>query len=391
MSSSDAVRSESGAGRMEAGAPRVLSRWGGKSKSALPSSASRPTPATTNTTSAAGVVAAPAPAPPPAASPGGPAIKVNGLSFCYDGFATPVLINVLLDLPPGTRTLLVGANGAGKTTVLRLLAGKHLVDDDMIRVLGKSAFAMNESTGVSYLGNSWTRTVAFAGYNVPYSADIRAGDMMATLQAEFPARRDALMEVLEINPDWRMHLVSDGQRRRVQIMLGLLRPFKVLLLDEVTVDLDVLGRADLLAFLKAETEQRGATIVYATHIFDGLDGWFTHLWHLSEGVTKSLRRYADVHRQWASQEGAGGGGGGSATLGACSMLLRTVDGWLRQERAERRARAAAAKEAAATAAAASAESGEAMAMQGVVPAHVNQPMGKGVALSRHYNYWGSVK
>jgi len=105
------------------------------------------------------------------------AIKVNGLSFCYDGFTTPVLTNVLLNLPPGSRTLLVGANGAGKTTVLRLLAGKHLVDDGMIRVLGKAAFAMNESTGVSYLGNSWTRTVAFAGYNVPYTADIRAGDM----------------------------------------------------------------------------------------------------------------------------------------------------------------------------------------------------------------------
>lgn len=36
--------------------------------------------------------------------------------------------------------------------------------------------------------------------------------------------------------------MSDGQRRRVQICVGLLRPFKVLLLDEITVDLDVLGR-----------------------------------------------------------------------------------------------------------------------------------------------------
>lgn len=52
---------------------------------------------------------------------------------------------------------------------------------------------------------------------------------------------------------------------------------QVLLLDEITVDLDVLARADLLTFLVSECEERGATIVYATHIFDGLDKWATHI------------------------------------------------------------------------------------------------------------------
>ena len=79
-----------------------------------------------------------------------------------------------------------------------------------------------------------------------------------------PARRNKLIEVLDVNPAWRMHTVSDGQRRRVQICLGLLKPFDVLLLDEITVDLDVLGRADLMTFLKQECEQRGATIIYVS-------------------------------------------------------------------------------------------------------------------------------
>jgi ABC-type thiamine transport system ATPase subunit len=52
---------------------------------------------------------------------------------------------------------------------------------------------------------------------------------------------------------------------------------QVLLLDEITVDLDVLARADLMTFLKAECEERGATIIYATHIFDGLESWPTHM------------------------------------------------------------------------------------------------------------------
>lgn len=53
--------------------------------------------------------------------------------------------------------------------------------------------------------------------------------------------------------------MSDGQRRRVQICVGLLRPFKVLLLDEITVDLDVLGRAELMRFIADECETRGAS------------------------------------------------------------------------------------------------------------------------------------
>lgn len=58
---------------------------------------------------------------------------------------------------------------------------------------------------------------------------------------------------------------------------------QVLLLDEITVDLDVLGRAELMRFLQRECETRGATVLYATHIFDGLEFWPTHVAHLSHG------------------------------------------------------------------------------------------------------------
>ena len=57
-----------------------------------------------------------------------------------------------------------------------------------------------------------------------------------------------------------MHQISDGQRRRVQIFLGLIRPFKILLMDEVTVSLDVVVRQDLLRWLRKESEQRGTCL-----------------------------------------------------------------------------------------------------------------------------------
>ena len=57
------------------------------------------------------------------------------------------------------------------------------------------------------------------------------------------------------------------------------------MLAQVTVDLDVLVRSRLLDWLREETETRQATIVYATHIFDGIDSWPTHLSHIQLGST----------------------------------------------------------------------------------------------------------
>ena len=77
--------------------------------------------------------------------------------------------------------------------------------------------------------------------------------------------------------------MSDGQKRRVQLVMGLLKPWRVLLLDEVTVDLDVIARSRLLEFLKQETEVRRCSVIYATHIFDGLAQWPDRIIHIKDG------------------------------------------------------------------------------------------------------------
>jgi len=84
----------------------------------------------------------------------------------------------------------------------------------------------------------------------------------------WPERTELLLHVLDVDVKWRMHQISDGQRRRVQLVMGLLHPWELLLLDEVTVDLDVVARADFLNFLKIETEERGCTIVSLAVIYE---------------------------------------------------------------------------------------------------------------------------
>lgn len=255
-------------------------------------------------------------------------INVKNLTFGYVG-REPVLRDLNMQLTNGARCLLIGANGAGKSTILRILSGRHLTKpDDAVMVLGRSSFhdtSLNLER--AYLDTDWgMRTVAFAGYGCPLQADIPVYKMMEKLQAEFPERRDELVELLGVDPNWRMHQVSDGQRRRVQILLGLIRPFKILLLDEVTVSLDVVVRQDLLRYLRKESETRGATIIYATHIFDGLDDWPTHLHYLcNKGYTGWQGKIQDLefYQQLRAQ-------------GEPSPLLRIAEKWLREEITKRK-------------------------------------------------------
>ena len=59
--------------------------------------------------------------------------------------------------------------------------------------------------------------------------DVPVSRLLKTLGAErHPERCAELLEIMDVNPNWHMHMVSDGQRRRVQIVLGLLEPWEML-------------------------------------------------------------------------------------------------------------------------------------------------------------------
>lgn len=172
--------------------------------------------------------------------------------------------------------------------------------------------------GVTYLGLEWV-------LNPIVRTDIAVPELLKSVGGDhYPERRDELVRILDVDLSWHLHAVSDGERRRVQLCMGLLRPWTVLLLDEITVDLDLLSRHNFLAFLKRETESRNCTIVYATHILDNLAAWPTHLVHMALGKVK----------KWGEMDSfedpsTNGGTEGNSRLG--QLVLQ----WLREDLEER--------------------------------------------------------
>ncbi|KAM7218973.1 ABC transporter I family member 20 [Rhypophila decipiens] len=264
--------------------------------------------------------------------PSAPTVETFNLTYTFPDHSTGVN-DISLSLPARSRTLLIGANGAGKTTLLRLLAGKRLAPHGSIRVSGVDPFT-DGLEGVTYLGLEWV-------LNAIVRTDIGVAELLRSVGGDvYPDRRDELVSVLDIDVDnWRMHAVSDGERRRVQLAMGLIRPWTVLLLDEITVDLDVWSRAQFLGWLRRETEIRECTIVYATHILDNLAGWPTHLVHMHLGAVKGWGPTQEMMKEIDQEEEDTKDGGdlglvkgeqrGNSKLG--QLVLR----WLRDDLRER--------------------------------------------------------
>ncbi|THG95825.1 hypothetical protein EW026_g5899 [Hermanssonia centrifuga] len=246
-------------------------------------------------------------------------IFVNDLTFSHtplEPSVTPSLVDINLTLPKGSRTILIGANGAGKSTLLQILAGKRLISKEGtdVKIKDKDVFRQYPH-GVTFLGTEWAMNPVVRG-------DIVVADFLNSIGGyRHKTRRDILLDILDVDLDWHMHTISDGERRRVQLVMRLMGEWDVLLLDEVTVDLDVMVRDDLLRFLKSDSEERGATILYATHIFDGLNDFPTHVAHMRLGsfVTQPTRwPFVDM-----------------STAGANTQLYTVALQWLREDRAFR--------------------------------------------------------
>jgi len=252
-------------------------------------------------------------------------MEIKHLNFKYGSIQ--VLRDINLALPQGSRCLLVGDNGAGKSTLLKLLGGRHMVTDGKLTVFGKdSYFDPILNARRAFLGGDWGRQIVpFAGVTA-MTADIEVGEMLKTRQSKYRERRDKLVELLQIDLKWRMCQVSDGQRRRVQIMLNLLQPVDLMLLDEVTTDLDVVTRQDLMRYLANECSTRGVTIVYATHIFDGMDQWPTHVAYLTAGRLSFFGSIAAFHEHMPKTS--------SHSPYFASKLMTILAHWIRRDRQE---------------------------------------------------------
>jgi CCR4-NOT complex subunit CAF16 len=226
------------------------------------------------------------------------AIEITGMSYTWkDG--TPALMDVNLALPAGCRSIIVGANGAGKTCMLRCIGGMYKYEGT-VKVQNAESYVVNRlgnsgSVEVICGTNIWRKgNCTIVGERWQPNGNSSVATMLSLLEGWSEERRDYLIHKFGIDLDWRVNQLSDGKKRRVQLLLAFIKPSELLLLDEVTTDLDVLARQSLLEFLKEENETHGVTVLFSTHIFDGLEEWGTHVTYVRNGTVVLNKQLSDM-------------------------------------------------------------------------------------------------
>ena len=189
----------------------------------------------------------------------------------------------------GRLTCLLGANGMGKTTLMRTMAGF------MPPLAGSLSINGHDSTHLSARRMAHLVSVVFA--NATPSGNMTVWDMVAMGRTPYTnfwgklSRRDReiadrAIEMAGIGhlKDRKLHAVSDGERQKTMIAKALAQQTPVLLLDEPTAFLDYPSRAELMAMLRQLAHDEEKTVLISTHDIELAMQTADYLWLLASGT-----------------------------------------------------------------------------------------------------------
>ena len=228
-----------------------------------------------------------------------PLIEVQGLGYSLNRGRKKVLQDVQFKVEAGSFVGLIGENGSGKTTLLDLLMGFRKPSSGTISVLGHSPASdpWQSRREIGYLSEKldlpgdWTIQEFFDFHQFFYSTYSRE------LERE-------LLDSFRLDPKQRMGNLSAGESRRAQIVGVMSARPKVLLVDEITAVLDIVGRQRFLQMLRKQSEQ-GTTLVMATNILEDLDRFITHVAVLRHGNLngcEELRTFTNKSKEGFAQQ-----------------------------------------------------------------------------------------
>ena len=184
------------------------------------------------------------------------------------GEVVKALDAVSLEVGPGMLTALVGPDGAGKTTLIRLAAGLMTADTGELRVLDLDVAAHPQQVQ-DRIGYMPQRFGLYEDLTVLENLNLYA-DMHGVTAGERRERYPRLMEMTALGrfTDRLAGRLSGGMKQKLGLACTLVRLPELLLLDEPTVGVDPLSRRDLWAIIRQLVHEQGLTVLISTSYLD---------------------------------------------------------------------------------------------------------------------------
>ncbi len=205
-------------------------------------------------------------------------IEIRNLNFGFDS-KNLVLKNVNLNVPKGSIYGFLGANGAGKSTTMRLIMGLFNDDDNAVKVFGEPTAA--------FFPEALHRIGSLIDYPAFY--DHLSGrnnlKIVCIIRNLDESRIDEALELVGLTDAGKIKMkkYSLGMKQRLAIALALISNPELLVLDEPVNGLDPNGMMEMRELLKKLNRENGVTILISSHLLQEIDKMVTHLGIISHG------------------------------------------------------------------------------------------------------------
>lgn len=189
-----------------------------------------------------------------------PAVVVDGLRKSY-GDVTAV-DDLSFEIHRGETFALLGPNGAGKSTTIEILEGNRRRTGGGVSVLG---------TDPAHGGGDWRARLGIVLQDLPEGGVYTVREQLTQAARYYPTARDVDEVIaavgLESKADVRIGKLSGGQRRRVDVAMGVIGRPELLFLDEPTTGFDPEARREFWGLIRSLATE-GTTILLTTHYLD---------------------------------------------------------------------------------------------------------------------------
>ncbi len=186
-----------------------------------------------------------------------------------------------LRVPQGSVYGLLGRNGAGKSTVIKMLLGMVHPDYGRAELFGEDARQLRPETRAK---------IAYLAEGHPLYRWMSVGEAVRFARAFYPRWNGPLVEQIldhfELSPRAKLRRLSNGQRAQVSLALAVAADPELLILDDPTIGLDTVVRRDFLESLIQIIQRRGRTILFSSHILGDVERVADRIGVIVDGVLR---------------------------------------------------------------------------------------------------------